>query len=124
VKVHRGSVSGSVRASATPQVDRTSGDVYELANASATLTWTLERVMRVSGSGGFGRALSGPSQVGSQLITAELSASFPFAALSAFALGGRGAWQSIPPTTPGVLAAPGFDWAVFASILVGAHGTL
>ena len=116
------SVSGSLRLSATPQVDRTNGDVYELASGSASLGWSLERVLRLAASGSFGRALSGIQQVGTQLVTAEGSASVP-AGLATFSVGVRGFWQSVPPPAPGTLAVPGFQWAVFGQFVFGVHGT-
>lgn len=122
--LRHGGLSGRLAASATPQVDRTTGDIYELASAALELNWILDRDIRFSAISHFGRALSGSRQTGTQLVTAEASASYRTGDLATFDAGARSVWQSVPPTVPGVLALPGFQWAAFAGVSFALRGQL
>jgi len=118
------SVSTSLRAAASPQVDRTTGSIYEVATGSAGVGWAYDRNLSLSAGGSFGRALSGNQQVGTQLVTAEGSGQYRFERHLNFSLGVRSAWQSVPNGVPGTLTAPGFQWALFGHLTFVLHGTL
>jgi hypothetical protein len=124
IPVKTGGISGRAAVGLTPQIDRTSGNVYELASGALQLAWTVNRDLRFSAQANYGRALSGPTVVGSEVVTSEGSASFRIGDGASLGAGIRTAWQRVPPPLPGTLAQPGFQWATFANLTLSTSGKL
>ncbi|HTO99008.1 MAG TPA: hypothetical protein VMK66_18285, partial [Myxococcales bacterium] len=128
IPVEKQQLTGSVRASVSSTIDRTGSGIYQVLDVSALLAYVPVKEIRLSGSAGIGRSLSGDTQQGATVVRSDLNMALSPAREVTLMMGVRMLWQRPPDAAfdpssglpPGALQT-GYQWAGYASLMFADH---